>query len=329
VPRISAFARLANGNVAPDRIIEGQDTKLSRTMHGIAYDDVHDEILIPVALSGAVLVFRGGATGQEAPLRVIQGQRTQLVRPHTIAVDPVNNEIIVGDPSNRSVTIFAREANGDVAPVRMIRGPRTNVHTVVGVGVDPTRGLIFAASRSIGEVDSGILMFKRTDNGNVEPTRKITGPRTGALGRFRQLAVDVERGRVYLAVQAFRAQSTTPSKAADLYNNPKALAELQRRAAEEEEGDRGGGDERRRRGGARALVTIGFIGGWDVGDSGDVPPRWIIRGPATKSSGFSGVALNPANGEIYGVGAGFNGFLSYFVPQFFERPTGTGSVPGR
>ena len=57
VPRISGFARLANGNVAPDRIIEGQTTSLSRTMHGLAYDEVHDEIIVPVALSGAVLVF--------------------------------------------------------------------------------------------------------------------------------------------------------------------------------------------------------------------------------------------------------------------------------
>ena len=71
MPRISAFARLANGNVAPDRIIEGQDTNLSRTMHGLAYDAIHDEIIVPVALSGAVLVFRGGATGDEPPLRVI------------------------------------------------------------------------------------------------------------------------------------------------------------------------------------------------------------------------------------------------------------------
>ena len=59
VPRISGFARLANGNVTPNRIIEGQNTNLSRTMHGLAYDDLHDEIIVPVALSGAVLVFVG------------------------------------------------------------------------------------------------------------------------------------------------------------------------------------------------------------------------------------------------------------------------------
>ena len=61
MPRISAFARLANGNVAPGRVIEGQETNLSRTMHGLAYDAVHDEIIVPVALSGAILVFKGSA----------------------------------------------------------------------------------------------------------------------------------------------------------------------------------------------------------------------------------------------------------------------------
>ncbi len=30
-------------------------------MHGIAYDVVHDEIIVPVHLAGAVLIFRGAA----------------------------------------------------------------------------------------------------------------------------------------------------------------------------------------------------------------------------------------------------------------------------
>ena len=89
------FARLANGNVAPKRVIEGQATNLSRTMHGIAFDAIHDEIVIPVALGGALLVFNADASGEMPPLRAIQGTRTRLVRPHTVAVDPVNNEILV------------------------------------------------------------------------------------------------------------------------------------------------------------------------------------------------------------------------------------------
>ena len=50
-----------------------------------------------------------------------------------------------------------------------------------------------------------------------------------------------------------------------------------------------------------------------------MPPRMIIRGPGTKSGGFGGVALNPANGEVFGVGS--NAFMTYLVPYFFRKPT--------
>ena len=45
-------------------------------MHGIAYDVVHDEIIVPGHLAGAVLIFRGAAKGEEGPIRMIQGPRT-------------------------------------------------------------------------------------------------------------------------------------------------------------------------------------------------------------------------------------------------------------
>ena len=85
-------------------------------MHGLAYDDLHDEIVVPVALSGAVLAFRGGATGDEQPLRVIQGSKTRMIRPQTVEVDPVNNEIVAADSSSRAILVYDRMANGDVAP---------------------------------------------------------------------------------------------------------------------------------------------------------------------------------------------------------------------
>jgi hypothetical protein len=320
VPRISAFARLANGNVAPDRIIEGQDTNLSRTMHGLAYDPVHDEIIVPVALSGAILVFRGGAAGNEAPVRVIQGPNTGLIRPHTANVDPASGEILAGDPSGRSVLIFDRLANGDAKPKRVISGSKTQFREIVGVASDTKNNAIVVASRSAGG-PSGLYIFNRTDQGDVAPKRTIAGPMTGALGRFRQLSVDPDRGKIYLAVQAFRAQEPTPQKAADLYTNEASLKKLREREAREQQG----GDLVR--GGPRVprLLQAGFIGVWNIDDNGDVPPRMIIRGPETRSSSFAGVAFNPAAGEVYGVSGSLNGFLTYLVPQFFERPGGTRS----
>ena len=48
-------------------------------MHGIFYNPKHDEIVVPVALGGAVLTLPGGATGGETPLRIVQGSKTGLV----------------------------------------------------------------------------------------------------------------------------------------------------------------------------------------------------------------------------------------------------------
>lgn len=141
---------------------------------------------------------------------------------------------------------------------------------------------------------------------------------TGALGRFRQLAVDSERGKIYLAVQAFRAQQPTPQKAADLYTNEASLKKL--RDAEGQTTSRGGAIPR--------LMEAGFIGVWNITDNGNVPPSMIIRGPETRAAGFAGVAFNPAKGEVYGVSGNLNGFLTYLVPQFFERP-GSGTTASR
>ena len=114
-------------------------THLSRTTHGIAYDTTHDEIVAPNPLAAAIVIFRGGASGEEAPIRTIQGAWTGLSRPETVAVDEKNNELVVGDPGDRRIIIYKRDADGDVKPLRTIQGPKTKLLQVVGVAVDPMR----------------------------------------------------------------------------------------------------------------------------------------------------------------------------------------------
>jgi hypothetical protein len=289
-------------------------------MHGLAYDDLHDEIIVPVALAGAVLVFRGDAAGDEPPVRVIQGAKTGMIRPQTVEVDPVNNEIVAADSSSRAILVYDRTANGDVAPKRKIGGDKTLFRDIIGIAVDPKSNVIIASTRSTDGF-SGILMFDRLANGNVAPLRKIGGPLTGALGAFRQLKVDSERGLVYLAVQGYRDASPTPQKAEDLYTNENSYKRL-RDAAERRQG-RGESGPRQLRPQANPFVlssSAGFIGAWSVNDDGNVPPRLILRGPNIGASGFAGVALNPKHGEVYGVSGGLNGFTTYIVPEFFQKP---------
>lgn len=253
-------------------------------MHGIAYDPVHDEIVVPVALAGAVLVFRGGASGAEPPLRVIQGPTTRIMRPDTVNVDIEHGEIIVGDPGGSSVLVFRREANGDVAPLRVIQGPKTKLTAVYGIAVDPVRNLMVVANRSHVDHSSSILIFNRTDNGNVAPRALIAGPKTGIL-RIRQVEVDSERGKIFVAVK----------NNVDSYQPDAAMPSPWR-------ADR-----------------PGFIGVWDITDNGDVPPRAIIKGPASGLIWPAGVALNPKDGEVFAIDSVGNGLTTYWVPEFFEK----------
>src|ERR1051325_4158411 len=123
-------------------------THLSRTTHGIAYDTTHDEIIAPNPLAAAIVIYRGGAVGEEAPIRTIQGARTGLSRPETVAVDEKNNEIIVGDPGDRRVLVYSRTAGGDSKPLRTIQGDKTKLLQIVGISVDPVRDLLVVSTYS-------------------------------------------------------------------------------------------------------------------------------------------------------------------------------------
>jgi hypothetical protein len=294
------FARLANGNVAPSRVIEGQGTNLSRTMHGIAYDEVNDEIVIPVALGGAILVFRADAKGETPPVRTIQGTRTHLVRPHTVAVDPINDEILTADPSMRAVVVFDRRANGNVAPKRVISGARTGLLDIVGLAVDPIRNVIVAASRKGSEGPTGLFVFDRLATGDVAPKAYIGGPNS-KLAHFRQVTIDPQTGNIFLA------QQNTRMKRMEAYvlDKPREGFTAKDKVEDDEDGDSGG-----------RLDQMGFIAVYAPDDNGDIPPRAIIKGPGIRLAGAAGVALNPRKKEIIAVGG--NGFSTYLLPDFFR-----------
>ena len=57
-------------------------------MHDIRYDAVNDEFLVTNPFAQAILVFRGGAEGNEPPIRIIQGSNTQLRGVDRLDVDP-------------------------------------------------------------------------------------------------------------------------------------------------------------------------------------------------------------------------------------------------
>jgi len=171
-PQIAAFARLSKENAIARRKIQGQLSRLGRTMHDIAYDRLHDEIVVGSPFAQAVLVFRGGAFGEEPPIRTIQGPRTQIISAFNgvdrLAIDPVNNEILVGSRAHQ-ILVFAREANGDVAPLRVLGGPDSEIGTNPPIRVDPVNNVILVSGQA------GISVFDRTATGNAKPRAIIRG----------------------------------------------------------------------------------------------------------------------------------------------------------
>jgi hypothetical protein len=181
-PQIAAFARLAKENAVATRKLQGQLTRLGRTMHDIAYDAIHDEIIVGSPFGQAVLIFRGGANGEEPPLRIIQGPRTQIVSATNgvdrIAVDPVNNEIFIGSRLHR-ILVFSREANGDVEPIRVLGGPNSEIGTNPPIRVDPVNNVLLVSG------NGGIMVFDRTASGNAKPRAMISGAGpTGGSAQF-------------------------------------------------------------------------------------------------------------------------------------------------
>ena len=198
-PQIAAFARLADGGAKPTRKIEGQKALLSRTMHSIAYDEIHDEFFVPVPFPQAVLAFRGGANGEEPPIRVIQGPLTQLTSPSRLAVDAVHNEIFV--PQDDSVLVFSRSANGDVAPIRVLKGPEIRLANIA-VAVDTVHNLLIVGGRYDEGGNARLLIFNRTDQGNVKPKAVIGGPNSQLKGLGGPFTVYPPTGKIIVPVNA-------------------------------------------------------------------------------------------------------------------------------
>ena len=158
-------------------------------MHDIRYNEVDDEVIVPSPFADAILVFRGGANGQEAPIRIIQGPNTQIGGSR-LAIDTKNREIFVPG-GNGGIVVLPLDGNGDVRPKRVLRGPDTQLGGG-SLSVDPLNNLLVASGR-----DESIVIFDRMASGNTKPLRVIKGPNT-QIDRINQMQVYPE-GKLVIA----------------------------------------------------------------------------------------------------------------------------------
>jgi len=278
-PQIAVFARLANGNAATVRRIEGQAAKLSRTMHSIAYNEMADELVVTNPFAQAVLTFRGDANGEVPPIRVIQGPKTGLGQPDVMSVDPVNDEYYVpigvgGGNGGQKIHVFPRMTNGDAAPIRVLNtggGPPS---------VDYEHNLLLITG------NGGIHIYERTASGDAKPLRVVTGgPRSGVEPPNEDV-IWIPGTRNFIA-------RTRPF------------------------GVRTNGDRPGVPGNYQTTEDAAmFFGVWSIDDNGDVPPRYTIGHDTFME--FRNFAINGKNKEVMMSDKTRNSIFTFSFPEAWE-----------
>ncbi len=168
-------------------------------MHGVVYDSIRDEFTVPQQFAQAILTYQGGADGETPPVRIIQGPHTQLDAPEHLEVDIVHNEIFV-PTRDAGVLVFPRGAQGDVAPIRVLKGPNTMLSGDNVIAVDPVHNLLLVGGEA-GRGQPRLLIFNRTDSGDVKPKAVIGGPKSHLYTFGGPLAVYPPKGEIIVSVR--------------------------------------------------------------------------------------------------------------------------------
>jgi DNA-binding beta-propeller fold protein YncE len=204
---VVVWPKMAKGNDAPIRILEGEKTMLAEAQ-GVAVDTknqllyvsnqggyakannnigwargleqgsstwkIPDRLLDMIPGSGAfhepsINVYPLKAKGDTPPVRMIQGSLTRLNWPAHISLDVEHQELYVANPVTHEISVFRATDSGNVAPIRSLKGPHTQLSYPHGVFVDTKNDEVVVAN--FGNHSSTI--YRRTASGDAAPIRQI------------------------------------------------------------------------------------------------------------------------------------------------------------
>lgn len=211
VDTLVIFSRQAKGNVPPDR-----DLHTPHGTYGIAVDEEKQELFLTVQHDSAIVVYPKMAKKEDAPIRLLQGDKTMLADPHGIAIDAKNHLIFVtnhgsvhqnkpGDrpnsgsgggglpgsegkpnwPSNNSVAGSGRNLPPSITVYPLdARGDTAPVRVIQGplTQMDWPTGIVFDSQRNelyvANDMGNSVLVFSAAAVGNSAPVRVLKGPKT-------------------------------------------------------------------------------------------------------------------------------------------------------
>ena len=117
----------------------------------------------------SITVYPLNADGDTAPLRVIQGSKTQLDWPGGMSVDPDSGDLYVANDMGQSIVVFHGTDKGNAQPVRVIKGRRTGLSYPTGLFLDTKNRELWASNLG----NSSATVYSLTANGDVTPLRTI------------------------------------------------------------------------------------------------------------------------------------------------------------
>ena len=225
------YNKTASGSEAPIRVVQGSHTGLADP-HGLALDTKKKLLFVtnhgsthevaprheegkrreskragagfPLNRDDAVpgtgrfvppsiTVYAEDAKGDAAPVRTIQGPKTQFNWPTGLALDHGRNELFVANDGGSSILVFDASASGDVAPLRVIKGPKSMVSNPTGVFFDEKNQELWSANFG----NHTATVYKRGVSGDAEPLRVIRSAKATeavpGLGNPHPIAFDTKR----------------------------------------------------------------------------------------------------------------------------------------
>ncbi len=206
---VVVFRKHAEENENPIRLLQGERTRLANP-HGIAVDSRNGLIFVTnhgqvagrstegidtsrlrpnvplgrnLAIPGSgrfrppsITVYQRTASGDQPPLRVIEGPQTQLNWPMNIVVDERREELFVANDTGKSILVFRTDAAGDVAPIRVLKGPDTQLSSPASLFLDTKHDEMWVANYG----NHSLSVYPHTADGNTPPLRVIRSAPAGS-----------------------------------------------------------------------------------------------------------------------------------------------------
>jgi DNA-binding beta-propeller fold protein YncE len=210
-PEVDVYRKDASGEDLPIRRLIGPKTGLN-SVHGIAVDEKNQLMYVntwghysdfKTAGTGkyedpAIKVYPLNASGDMAPVRIIQGDKTQLNWPAAMKLNPDTGDLYVANDIGQSLLVFsnAPTASGNVAPARVIKGDKTRLSYPTGVALDLKNKEVWVSNMGTASATAYPLMA----DGNVPPVRMIRSAPDGKkalnFGRTTAVAYDSKREQI-------------------------------------------------------------------------------------------------------------------------------------